>query len=81
MTLKLKATDGLVSVKPTLLQRRGFNHMAEPGLTPIELAVELPESIGREIAEKLFGLHTEGRPVILKLVTPSANSLSSGVLV
>ena len=81
MTLKLKSEDGLVSVKPTLFQKRGFNLLADHGLKPIELAVELPESIGSEIAEKLFGINTQGRPVILKLVTPSANITGSGVLV
>lgn len=81
MTLKLKAEDGLVFVKPTLFQKRGFNHMADHGQVPIELAAELPESIGSELAEKLFGINTQGRPVILKLVTPSANKLETGVLV
>jgi hypothetical protein len=81
MTLKLKAKDGLVFVKPTLLQRRGFNQMADHGQAPIELAAELPESIGSELAEKLFGINTQGRPVILRLVTPSANKLDTGVLV
>jgi hypothetical protein len=81
MTLNLTVKDGLVSVKPSLFQRKGFNKLAEAGQAPIELAAELPESIGREIAQKLFGLNTQGRPVILRLTTPSENDLSPGVIV
>jgi hypothetical protein len=81
MNVKLTATDGLVSAKPTLLQRYKFNRLANNGLTPIELAAELPESIGREIAAKLFGVNTQGRPVVLTLSTSSATKVTTGVLV
>lgn len=80
-TLNIVNKDGNAEVRPSFIQKlRGVNHVALLD-NPITLAVEIPESIAKDFAYKVFGIVTHGRPVEIRITTPRACSFKGGPLV
>jgi len=79
--LKIENRDGVVAVTPSIFQRlRGVNRLAHQE-NPVTLTVEIPESIAQDFAFKVFGIVTNGRPVVIRIATPRVTQGLTGVLV
>jgi len=74
--LKIVSDWDKTYVKPSLVQKmKGFNEIADGNLPEVRLAIEIPESIASELAEVLFGVKTNGRPVSIYMKTPKTTPL------